>query len=501
MELTQYLKSVKSVLPISVLLEDEANKEGDFEDDDDETQYNFSREEEAMFTADPSKSLYRALRKRIAVKYHFDSHSKLPRIPLFANLRCGLWYSSHFDGSAYFKSTDGHYGQWQINQSRLNLHFAEAACNGAIIVDSTRKGKIFPDSFSRTIPIWACVINRLIATERKDPLYDTTLHLPPWITQAEQSRVNSLIDHFVQTIRNSGVDLSSVSKVLHKPLRPLWICNSGDGSLSLTPNGTSMEELIEQKEYAPLICLSASSGRGVKGTDMDTMYIPGAGDDHESWSKGLTPELFWKHREQLIDENTGPMDVERRVSKIVAGHSRCVEDHRMYAIPPTGMILCVGEHIPSISGPFAVLDCSPRMTLEPTDFDSYEYIPMPEEKTDSQIDPSTLLRIVEFSQRHLTPPNKRDVVIYSNSGLNGPTCVSLCLLTRFYDGEGEWIGDKKDMSQVIVVPSPQFIERQITKGGIRNMLMIIERVVKRGKGPPRVFMNQINKFFLSKEDK
>lgn len=33
---------------------------------------------------------------------------------------------------------------------------------GCIIVDSTRKGKRFPDSMSKTIPIWTCVLNRAI---------------------------------------------------------------------------------------------------------------------------------------------------------------------------------------------------------------------------------------------------------------------------------------------------------------------------------------------------
>ena len=33
---------------------------------------------------------------------------------------------------------------------------------GCVIVDSTRRGKRFPDSMSRTIPIWTCVLNRAI---------------------------------------------------------------------------------------------------------------------------------------------------------------------------------------------------------------------------------------------------------------------------------------------------------------------------------------------------
>lgn len=35
-----------------------------------------------------------------------------------------------------------------------------------MIVDSTRKGKRFPDSMSKTIPIWTCVLNRAIRNYR-----------------------------------------------------------------------------------------------------------------------------------------------------------------------------------------------------------------------------------------------------------------------------------------------------------------------------------------------
>lgn len=37
---------------------------------------------------------------------------------------------------------------------------------GCMIVDSTRKGKRFPDSMSKTIPIWTCVLNRAILNYR-----------------------------------------------------------------------------------------------------------------------------------------------------------------------------------------------------------------------------------------------------------------------------------------------------------------------------------------------
>lgn len=48
-------------------------------------------------------------------------------LPLVANERCGSWYidPGRKAGSAYFKSTDGHTGQWKFSTRRLNLHLLE----------------------------------------------------------------------------------------------------------------------------------------------------------------------------------------------------------------------------------------------------------------------------------------------------------------------------------------------------------------------------------------
>ncbi|PNT75799.1 hypothetical protein BRADI_1g38000v3 [Brachypodium distachyon] len=93
-----------------------------------------------------------------------------PALPLVANLRCGLWYTHprSLAATCYFKSTDGHAGNWSFSTARLNLHLALLAGErgGCIIVDSTRKGKRFPDSMSKTIPIWCSVLNRAIQRHR-----------------------------------------------------------------------------------------------------------------------------------------------------------------------------------------------------------------------------------------------------------------------------------------------------------------------------------------------
>ena len=48
-------------------------------------------------------------------------------LPLVANERCGRWYIPpwrHAE-SAYFKSTDGHIGQYAFSKKRLNLHLLD----------------------------------------------------------------------------------------------------------------------------------------------------------------------------------------------------------------------------------------------------------------------------------------------------------------------------------------------------------------------------------------
>lgn len=47
--------------------------------------------------------------------------------PLVANERCGSWYMppAKKHASCYFKSTDGHPGQWGFSLRRLNLHLLD----------------------------------------------------------------------------------------------------------------------------------------------------------------------------------------------------------------------------------------------------------------------------------------------------------------------------------------------------------------------------------------
>ncbi|CAM8887253.1 unnamed protein product [Rhodiola kirilowii] len=251
------------------------------------------------------------------------------QLPVMANLRCGLWYSSNFHSTCYFKSTDGHNNNWSFNTSRLNLHVALLAAQkgGCIIVDSTRKGKRFPDSMSKTIPIWACVLNKSVhshlnkmqakssAKQEVDKVsidWDCSLHLPLWVSRTERASIEDRLEEWTNMLEASGADIESLALSLKKPLRPLWVSQSTVIWLNEVPKHNSWD-------FTPVILINASSSvaniQHRTTSEHSWNYIPGAGDDEESWARGLTPGLFWKHAYDLI--NSGPDVCNQKVAEIV----------------------------------------------------------------------------------------------------------------------------------------------------------------------------------------
>ncbi|CAH9144012.1 unnamed protein product [Cuscuta epithymum] len=332
-------------------------------------------------------SLYNALRSIYEDSIFVGEISELwPDLPLLANLRCGLWYSSKFHSTCYFKSTDGHTNNWSFNTSRLNLHVALLAGQrgGCMIIDSTRKGKRFPDSMSKTIPIWCCVLNRAVANFRsklsgvivpndqesninycmshnhhtedvnKDFFpWDCSLHLPIWVCETEKSLIQERLTGWTKDLEDSGADIASMSSCLKKPLRPLWISQKTVIWLNEVPESSSWD-------FTPIILVSPSFSTSDfqqrTTSEFSWNYIAGAGDDEESWARGLTPTLFWKHAYDLL--SLGPNLCNQKVADIV-------EKNRVYCAQR-------GEDAPQVSLGYSIKNClnSEFSAQEPLDADN-----------------------------------------------------------------------------------------------------------------------------------
>ncbi|EJT96955.1 initiator tRNA phosphoribosyl transferase, partial [Dacryopinax primogenitus] len=244
-----------------------------------------------------SRDIFNRLRS-IAVDASFVQlvHEHYPELAVVPNARCGSWYCPPKAGvlPAYFKSTDGHTNNYKFSLRRPNLHLIPIIKEqgGIILVDSTRRGKLFPDALSRTVPIWCAVINTALGL--KFPRgQDTWLFTSPRsVSPSEHAVISSLIGVFT----NSLLDSALVLPGLAKPIRPFWI----------HPQSTSFPSFPTECDFYPIICLSASRkvGERAQWIDQDQWgsgwgYVQGAGDDEEGWAKGLTPELYWRHKAQL----------------------------------------------------------------------------------------------------------------------------------------------------------------------------------------------------------
>lgn len=247
-------------------------------------------------------------------------------LPAFANLRCGLWYSRPGEsaGTCYFKSTDGHAGQWAFSSSRLNMHLVRGVCErdrGVLLLDSTRKGKRFPDSMSKTVPVWACVVNRAVARLAAEggaaaaaaaaDAWDTDLHLPPFVPASERAQIEALLPSWVDALLALPGAGGLEGLRLEKPLRPLWFSR---GSRLPEAHGGYADA-----PFYPVACLSVSRPEDeARGARAGWCYVQGAGDDEEAWARGLRPALFWANVGRLAGDGVSMDASERAADEIVA---------------------------------------------------------------------------------------------------------------------------------------------------------------------------------------
>jgi tRNA A64-2'-O-ribosylphosphate transferase len=228
-------------------------------------------------------------------------------LPLIANERCGGWYipPERKVESAYFKSTDGHSGQWAFSLRRLNFQVLDVieADQGCIIVDSTRRGKRMPDALSKTIPVWCAVLNRVLFLDRED---SHTLVVPSQsVSESEYTQIEDRLVLFTEQLKSLHLDISQLRKKVSRPLRPFWI----------TRDSGIPTARLDSKDYYPVVLCTAS--RQVSGAEIsENGYIQGAGDDNEGWSRGLTPQLFWENKQTLID--AGEQDLPDIIDQILA---------------------------------------------------------------------------------------------------------------------------------------------------------------------------------------
>jgi hypothetical protein len=128
-----------------------------------------------------------------------------------------------------------------------------------------------------------------------------------------------------------------------------------------TCSNLTLVALLADNRFLNIWLVSASSA--VKA-GIDSTYVQGGGDDHESWSLGLTPALFWRHQDEILEYSD---DVEEKIRTVVR-ESNDIPSSRLsevtwlgsLGIGFTGTIPLDNRYIDLI------VDCCPR-TSPPTE--------------------------------------------------------------------------------------------------------------------------------------
>lgn len=92
---------------------------------------------------------------------------------------------------------------------------------------------------------------------------------------------------------------------LQKPLRPIWVTQQSNLPDS-APSFTGFHPIV--------LCTASRRVRGAEASESG--YIQGAADDHEAWSQGLTPPVFWKHKDLLM--STSEEDAPNVITKLLS---------------------------------------------------------------------------------------------------------------------------------------------------------------------------------------
>lgn len=353
-------------------------------------------------------------------------------LPLVANERCGSWYIDPDDkvGSAYFKSTDGHHGQWSFSLRRLNLQLFPllATYGGAVVVDSTRRGKNLPDAFSKTIPIWVSVINRTLFAE----LAAThVLQLPPApndLGQSEVSQIESRLDAFARSLQDLQLDFAALRNELKHPIRLQWAIN---GSFDVGGPEAESSTTFPKEAHHLVLC---SASRRVHGAEIsEGGYIQGAGDDSEGWSHGLTAQVFWRHRQRLMSssEEELPEVIEELMSDVRGSGGTKAEGTRI--TPTENLFICAGA-VGNEDTYGLVIDCNGNETAANSNMIG---LACRLGKLGSKDLREKLPIVAELVKERLLKDGNARVLISCSTGKDLSVGVAVALLCLYYDDSGK----------------------------------------------------------------
>lgn len=435
--------------------------------------------------------------------------------PLIPNERCGIWYCDpkKFVQTSYFKSTDGHTSQWDFSTRRLNFHLFPTLKEhgGIIIVDSTRRGKKIPDALSKTIPIWCAVINYLmLESAGKDFNTDEILFVPPeTVSKTEYSSIIKKLPLLIEKARKLGIfnGKELYNSFEGKILRPIWVFPGS--SILQTSTDLFTGEVLENSWQVPkgeniiplILCTVSYQAQDGMDKRYGFTYVQGAADDHELWSCGLTPKMFWDNYQYLTDLTQTDEEMTQFVEQLVLSkqlQSTSVKDKLDGAFESLDEItkeFSLGKIMDNIT----IHDKLYKMLHEQYKFvvilsDNVE-LKLPNDQTNDLINIYKLQSGSKKSSKELRAKlpeickeikdrlhTDKRILVCCNSGTDMSIGILLTVLSRYYTENWEYVPEDTQLVTKTVIT--------------KHLSKLIARLHGRNVNPSRATLKSVNSFLM-----
>lgn len=192
----------------------------------------------------------------------------------------------------------------------------------------------------------------------------------------------------------------------------------------MTQSSTLPHTTPDFPDFHPVVLCTAS--RRVRGAEAsEGGYIQGAADDHEAWSHGLTPALFWSNKDDLLQTNE--QDLPTKIASLV-GQDRGTDAVTTLIKPTSNLYVSASENV-DVATFNTVISCTPQPLPQPllrdAGVNAYLHLPCQTGKLGSRD-----LRIQLAVLRSLTPTASGKTLICCPTGKDlavGTALAYLCL--------------------------------------------------------------------------
>lgn len=265
----------------------------------------------------------------------------------------------------------------------------------------------------------------------------------------------------------------------------------------MTQTSTLPDTKPDFSDFHPVILCTAS--RRVQGAEAsEGGYVQGAADDHEAWSHGLTPSLFWSNRDELL--RTNESDLPEKIAGLVKQDRGA--DAMLTLIRPTSTLYVSASQNVDLTPFDTVISCTleplPQALLKYAGVRIYLHLPCQNGKLGSRDLRTQLPALRQIASISLLGEGMKKTLICCPTGKDLSIGTALSYLCLFVNEDGEVRMQESRYTKAKQMFTEKGHARDIDKLLIKQRLSWIT-TSNPALNPSRATLQSVNSVLMSSE--